>query len=78
MNFKTLFKSGSVALSGNAFSNVSRAFDKQEEAKGKLIALDAAADKIQAGNDSLAKAIKSRQTRLTYHHNELDSLLSLL
>ncbi len=68
----------SAALSGNAFASVSRALDRQDEAKGKLQALDAVSDKIEAGNDSLRKSIKARQSRLAYAHSDLDNLLSLL
>lgn len=78
-NFLSFFTLGrKSALSGNAFTSVSRAYDRQEEAKGKLLALDAAADKIEAGNTSLRKAITQRQTRLAYSSAELDNLLTLL
>lgn len=73
-----ILRRGATSLSGNAFSSVSRAFDRQEEAKGKLLALDAASDKIEAGNESIRKDVIARQTRLAYSHSELDRLLSLL
>ncbi len=79
MSFKSFIQSRrGTALSGNAFTSISRLTDRQEEARGKLIALDAASDKIEAGNESLRKSITSRQRRLAYSQAELDGLLALL